>query len=108
VCHVFVSAVQLTTAEAMLADAGPSASVSEILDPYAQVFSTAFSDLHTIVADQLADPTPILSAVLDNHAGYVEQILADPASIADIPGEMARHLEDAVAVLTSFSTPTPI
>jgi hypothetical protein len=105
---VHVPAVQLTTTESMLADAGPSALVSDVLDPYVNVFTTAFSDLHTIIADRLADPTPILSAALSlapaELAFYLLQAIDDPATIVDIPGEMARQSEDVVAVLTSFFT----
>lgn len=113
---VHVSAIRLTTGSAVLGDAaglagsvlsGPSGFASDVITPYVDIFTNTFADLEAIAAGRLADPAPILSAVLDNQVGYLQQVLADPASIVNVPGEMAQHAENVLITLTNFLTMNP-
>ncbi|OHV05736.1 outer membrane porin GjpA [Mycobacterium talmoniae] len=44
-----------------------------------------------------AAPFPVAQQVLANQVGYIEEFLKDPASIANVPGEIFKNLESALA-----------
>lgn len=93
--HIHVPDIALTTDSALLTN------------PYVDIFTTTFADIAAIVAQRVADPAPILSAVLDNLIGYVDQVLADPSSIVEVPGEIVGHWEDVFVALTTLLTMNP-
>ncbi|GFG73600.1 hypothetical protein [Mycobacterium botniense] len=95
-----------TDSGSLLTASSATSPLADVVTPYLDLFTHTLADLHAIGAERLADPAPILSAILANQAGYVEQVLANPASIGDIPGEIAGHAENVFAALVNPLTIT--
>ncbi|MGH7734378.1 MAG: hypothetical protein ACREOE_11930, partial [Gemmatimonadales bacterium] len=85
---------------------GAAAAPGDLLTPYVDLFTHTFNNLQAVAAERLADPAPILSAILQNQVGYFEDAIANPASIANIPGDMAGHFQNVFAALTNPLTVT--
>lgn len=79
---------------------------SNIFTPYIDLFTQTFTNLEAIGAERIADPAPILEAILTNWEGYFQDFLANPASIVDIPGEMLGHLSNVFSALAEPATIT--
>ena len=76
--------------------AAPAAEPSSLLTPYIDLFTTSFGNLEDIGSKFLADPLP-----------FVQDIIANPSLIADLPSAIASTLSDPATITTDL-TSSPI
>lgn len=94
--------VQLTASLdfGQLADLG---TLSDPLSVYGALLTNSFNNVSDIVAGRLSDPLPILEAIATNQFGYFTQVIGNPASIVDVPGQMLGNAANIFATLTDLS-----
>jgi hypothetical protein len=76
---------------------------TDILTPYEELFSNTSANLQSLSENVLAGGFPALQQIIANQEGYFQQIIADPSSVTQIPGEIAAHLQAVINLLTNLT-----